>query len=111
MLIVFLLFISDIGHMVFFSGGKIVHGGLPVIAGVRYILPVFLFISSFSHSRTALAKHKLEESVAGDNNNEEVNTWIKGWEAPAQKKETKKPKIDFTGKESGGKSHTFSFEF
>jgi hypothetical protein len=36
--------------MVSFTGGKIVHGGLPVIAGVRYILPVFLFLS---HNRSS----------------------------------------------------------
>jgi hypothetical protein len=34
--------------MVSFSGGRIVHGGLPVVAGVRYILPVFLFLSHAS---------------------------------------------------------------
>ncbi len=33
------------GHMVSFEGGAVLHGGLPITGGTRYILAVFLYIS------------------------------------------------------------------
>jgi hypothetical protein len=88
------------GQLVSFSGGAITHGGLPVVAGIRYILPVFLFISKkdlSSADSVASAKDLWTLSHPNDK---------RGTSERESQSQTKKPKIDF---ESKGDSYSFSF--
>ena len=87
------------GQLVSFSGGEITHGGLPVIAGVRYILPVFLFISK----KTSL--DSLNDSIKSKKRDLTIPSQSECENGPCHSR-SKKPKIDFDQK---GESYSFSF--
>jgi predicted 2-oxoglutarate/Fe(II)-dependent dioxygenase YbiX len=87
------------GHMLSFAGGRSLHGGAPVSRGVRYILAVFLFITTSATSSVVKRVISLEDR-------EEVASPPILVVNPPKKKH----RIDF-GKDGGSVGHSFSFKF
>ncbi len=94
--------------MTSFAGGHIVHGGVPVLAGVRYILPVFLFIDRVSDYPRVSPSLQLLERVDPSNlfRMNENEGEKKGEE---KDRKNKKQKIDFDSKTENTFQFSFSF--
>lgn len=112
-----LVFSSDIGQVLSFPGGSILHGGEPIVRGTRYILAVFAYIAGTpaalrqpaATSSSNPSKHpaSAEEADGGTAKRARVQAGA-GFKDVCWKSQTQPADSDSAAAEP---SHLFSFSF
>lgn len=110
-----LVFSSDIGQVLSFPGGSILHGGEPIVRGTRYILAVFAYIAGTpaaprQPAAASSSKHpaaSVEEADGGTAKRARVQAGA-GFKDVCWKSQTQPADSESAAAEP---SHMFSFSF
>lgn len=114
-------FESDVGQVLSFPGGSILHGGEPIVRGTRYILAVFAYIAGTPPAAPPAVANSAKHAAAGDDGQGEGEGEGEGapskrarvqagagfkdvcWKSQAQAQSTDSAEVE--------PSHLFSFSF